>query len=236
LIELTDAPTEYEILFHEKFNNHRHINLTFGFVDNNFGTIMLLQERAPHGHLQELLKNNHFEPSTMVLIAIFVQIIDAMNYIISQGMIHGDLRCSNVLVFQMDSSKPKENFVKLTNFALAHRDNPLLLNDRRLTIPVQYCAPEILRSAGRLNYSELSDVYSMGVLMWEACSQGKLPYDFSISNREVRQRKLNGEILPRPWTCDRRIWPIIKDCWYNEPQLRSDFKDMKRRLSIINLE
>ncbi|CAF4581426.1 unnamed protein product [Rotaria sp. Silwood1] len=215
---MSEAPTKYKVLFYNKLNNHQHIINTFGFVENNFGTITLLQERASHGHFQELLKKKLFEPSSMVLIVIFLQIIDAMVYNVGKGMIHDDLRCSNVLVFQMDSSKPEENFVKLTNFALARPNKPSLLDDRRSTIPVEYCAPEILRSAGRLNYSELSEIYSMGVLMWEACSQGHTPYGSSISNKEVRQKKLNG------------------DCWYNEPQLRDNFKVIKTQLSSINLE
>ncbi|CAF4778001.1 unnamed protein product, partial [Rotaria sp. Silwood2] len=150
-------------------------------------------------------------------------------------MIHGNLRCLNVLVFQMDSSKPKGNFIKLTNFALARPNIPSKLEDKRLTIPVKYCAPEILRSAGRLNYSELSDVYLMGILMWEACSQGKPPYGSSISNEEIRQKKLNGEILPRPWMCDRQIWPIIKKCWKNESESRYKFQVLQTKLSSINL-
>ncbi|CAF1443901.1 unnamed protein product [Rotaria sp. Silwood1] len=119
LIEMSEAPTKHEVLFYNELNNHQDIINTFGFVENNFGTITLLQERASHGHFQELLKQKLFEPSSMVLIVIFLQIIDAMVYIVGKGMIHDDLRCSNVLVFQMDSSKPEENFVKLANFALA---------------------------------------------------------------------------------------------------------------------
>ncbi|CAF4575638.1 unnamed protein product, partial [Rotaria sp. Silwood2] len=236
LIEINEAPTDYEVLFYKERDNHQHIINTFGFVENNFRSIMLLQERAPYGHLQELLKKHVFEPTPMVLINIFSQIIDAMIYIVNKGMIHGDLRCSNVLVFQMDSSKPKENFIKLTNFALARPNKSSLLEDKRLTISVEYCAPEILRSVGRLNYSELSDVYSMGILMWEACSQGKLPHGSSISNKEIRQKKLNGEILPRSWMCDRQIWPIIKKCWENEPESRYKFQVLQTKLSSINLE
>ncbi|CAF3423589.1 unnamed protein product [Rotaria sp. Silwood2] len=236
LIEMNEAPTDYEVLFYKERDNHQHMISTFGFVTNNFRSIILLQERAHHGHLQELLQNNVFEPTSMVLVDIFLQIIDAMIYIVDKGMIHGNLCCSNVLVFQMDSSKPKGNFIKLTNFALARPNISSKLEDKRLTIPVEYCAPEIFRSAGRLNYSELSDVYLMGILMWEACSQGKLPYGSSISNKEIRQKKLNGEILPRPWMCDRQIWPIIKKCWENEPESRYKFQVLQTKLSSINLE
>ncbi|CAF3479160.1 unnamed protein product [Rotaria socialis] len=235
LIEMNEAPSKYEVSLFKLVDNHRHLINTFGFVENNSGSIMLLQECTPHGHLQELL-SRQFEPSPAVLVAIFLQIIDAMIYIIGKDMTHGDLCCSNVLVFHMDASKPKENFVKLSNFALARPNKSSSFDDRRSVIPVRYCALEILRSVGRLNYSELSDVYSMGVLMWEACSQGKYPFTSTMSDREIRQKKLNGEILPRPWNCDRQIWPIIKKCWENEPQSRDRFRDMQVKLSSIDLE
>ncbi|CAM4865410.1 unnamed protein product [Rotaria socialis] len=236
LIEMNEAPSKYEVSLFKLVDNHRHLINTFGFVENNSGSIMLLQECTPHGHLQELLKSRQFEPSPAVLVAIFLQIIDAMIYIIGKDMTHGDLCCSNVLVFHMDASKPKENFVKLSNFALARPNKSSSFDDRRSVIPVRYCALEILRSVGRLNYSELSDVYSMGVLMWEACSQEKYPFTSTMSDREIRQKKLNGEILPRPWNCDRQIWPIIKKCWENEPQSRDRFRDMQVKLSSIDLE
>jgi serine/threonine protein kinase len=97
-------------------------------------------------------------------------------------------------------------------------------------------APEIVRRVGRSNYSEYSDVYAMGVLIWQAFSRGKLPYGSSKTNSEVRQRKLKGENLSKPLLCDERIWSIIDDCWRNEPELRYQFKHIKRLLSDINVE
>ncbi|CAF0934522.1 unnamed protein product [Rotaria sordida] len=234
LIEKTEELSESEKLLYTTYNKHDHIVYTYGFVENNRGSIMILQEKAPHGNLRELLDSSQFNPSPQVLIEIFSQILNAMIHITDQELVHGDLRCENVLVFKMDSSEPKRNLVKLTNFSLAHENDPALVDDRRLTISVRYCAPEIIRSAGRSNYSDMSDVYSMGVLMWQACSNGKLPYESSTKTSEVRQRKLNGEILPKPFMCDKQIWDIMKDCWLNEPNIRFNFKEMKRRFSNIN--
>lgn len=111
-----------------------------------------------------------------------------------------------------------------------------MVKERRSVIPVRYCALEIVRSAGQSNYSELSDVYSMGVLMWEACSHGQIPYASLMLNSEVRQRKLNNEKLIKPWLCNEQIWSIMDDCWHNEPALRYDFQQMKIRLSHVKLE
>jgi serine/threonine protein kinase len=234
LIKLDKPPTKSELLFYTEFQSHSHIIYTFGFVENNLQSFILLQERASHGNFQLLLEKNQFQPSIEILIEIFLQIIDAMIYITNQKFVHGDLRCANILVFQIHEFNPKENLVKLTNFSSVHRNDPLLVKDHRWIIPVRYCAPEILRSAGQSNYSELSDVYSMGVLMWEACSNGQIPYSSSSLKSEVRQRKLNGEKLIKPWLCDNRIWSIMEDCWHNEPKLRYNFSEMKSRLSYID--
>jgi serine/threonine protein kinase len=236
LIEKKEEPSECELLFYTTFNDHKHLVHTLGFVRNDRQSIMILQERAPRGNLQTLLETGQSKPSEEVLIEIFSQILDALIAINGQGLVHGDVRCANVLVFEMHSSKPKQILVKLTNFGLAHRNDPSFVDDRRLVISVRHCATEILRSAGRSNYSEMSDVYSMGVLMWEALSKGKRPYHSSETNSEVRQRKLNGEKLAKPLVCDDQIWSIMKDCWHNETLLRYDLKEMKIRLSSINFE
>lgn len=233
LIKMDEQPSEYEMLFYTEFRDHPQIVHTFGFVRNDFQSIMLLQELAPHGNLLESLLHHRFRPDLLVSITIFSQIIEAMIYLTEQHVVHGDLRCENILVFQMNASKPEVNLVKLTNFSSAQRNDPTLTSERRLTLPVRYCALEILRSAGRSNYSEFSDVYSMGVLMWQVCAFGEVPYSSSNTNGEVRQRKLNEEKLLQPVSCPGRIWSIAQDCWHNEPKLRYQFSDMKIRLGRV---
>lgn len=228
--------TDHEIPFYTGRYSHNHLIHNFGFVQNDLTSFLLLQERSPHGNLQVLLERRQFQPNTAVLVRIFLQIIEAMIYINQQNLIHGDLRCANVLVFQMNDDNPNENLVKLKSFSLVRANDPTRTISQRLTIPVRYCALEILRSAGQSNYSELSDVYSMGVLMWEACSQGEMPYASSQLNSEVRQRKLNREKLTKPLVCNRQIWAIIDDCWHNEPSLRYKFSGMKARLSQVDIE
>jgi serine/threonine protein kinase len=222
---MNDETAKHEVPFYQQCH-HAHIVQTFGLVRNNPRLTTLVQERALHGNLQTLLQNNQFQPSSSVLVKIFLQIIDAMTYLVDQMIIHGDLRCENVLVFQMHSSKPKKNLVKLTNFNLARRNDPSFVDTRRIEIPVQYCAPELLQNTDQLHYSELSDVYSMGTLMWEAYSKRSIPYRSSMND---------GERLLQPTGCDDQIWNIIQDCWHNEPQLRFNFREMHTLLSNISI-
>jgi serine/threonine protein kinase len=236
IIKRNEEPSKYEKLIYSTFKKHPNIIHTYGFVEDNDGSVMILQERARHGNLQYLLESGQFQPSARVLVEIFLQIINAMIDIVEKGLVHGDLRCENILVFQMHSTDPKRNLVKLANFTLAHPNDRSYVDDRRLNVPVRYCALEILRSAGRSNYSEVSDVYSMGVLMWQAYSKEKRPYDSLATDGEVRQRKLNGEKLPRPRCCHDQIWSIIDECWLDNPETRYDFNGMKIQLSRINFE
>ena len=234
VVERNEEPSEHEQKIYSTFKNHRRIIRTYGFVKNNRRKVMILQEQAPHGNLLSLLQSGQFQPSAAVLVEISLQIAKTMIEITHHGLIHGDLRCENIYVFRMHPTDPEKNSVKLANFALAQPKNASHDDNRRLPIAVRYCALEILRSAGHSNYSIWSDVYSMGVLMWQAFSQGKRPYDSSETNGEVRQRKLKEEKLPKPIFCPESIWSIIGNCWHNEPTVRYGFEHIVACLNTFD--
>ncbi|CAF1561416.1 unnamed protein product [Rotaria sordida] len=188
-------------------------------VENDSNSLMLVQEYASEGDLEELLKENEFRPSQAVLLEIFLQIIDAIVYLANYCIVHGDLACRNVLVFRFNNFEPQEILVKLTDFGLTRASTlySVVVSTASTTlvvVPLRYAAPEILQSASLSKYSEKLDVYSMGVLMWEPCSQEQLPYASIEDDNEVRRRKFNGEILTKPENCDEALWTIIVGCWH----------------------
>jgi serine/threonine protein kinase len=238
LLKIEGAKAEREASFYVQLSCHPHIVRTFGLVQSNSGSIMLLQESAPHGDLSELLRENGFKPNESVLWEIFYQICDAMICLADNGIVHGDLACRNVLVFRSNSTEPKENLVKLTDFGLTHNSAVYTMVDSPVVttttiISVRYVAPEILRNSQKLSYSEKSDVYSMGVLMWEACSYGQLPYSELDSDETVRKRKLNDERLPQPSLCSDQLWKIMNECWLQDPLIRPTFKILKEFLPTV---
>ena len=240
LIQINEAAAIREASFYLHLSCHPHIVRTFGLVENGPNSVMLLQEHAPAGDLFELLREHGFRPPEAVLIEIFLQISDAMICLADNGIVHGDLACRNVLVFRSHAMELENNLVKLTDFGLT-RDSNLssegnnTVSSTLLTIPVRYAAPEILQTMNEENYSEKSDVYSMGVLMWEACSRGVLPYASVENDNEVRNRKLKNEKLSRP-PCSSGLWHIIKECWHRRPESRPNFQYLKQSLSMLRLE
>ncbi|CAK9188699.1 unnamed protein product [Sphagnum troendelagicum] len=199
---------------------------------------MLLQERAPHGDLGELLRENDFKPIEKVSCEIFVQLCEALIFLAYNSIVHGDVACRNVLVFRSNPTEPSDNLVKLTDFGLTRASAIYSIADSSASstmtvVPVRYAAPEILQTMDGSNYSDKSDVYSMGVLMWEVCSRGTLPYASVDRDEDIRRRKMNNERLPQPSSCSDQLWAIMNQCWHQQPHARSDFRSLKRSLLAL---
>jgi serine/threonine protein kinase len=234
LLILDQEAGEREALLYVELSAHPHLIHTFGLVKNDRQSIMLIQERTLHGNLQSLLQNGVFQPSPKVLVKIFLQIVDAMVYIVNKSIVHGNLCCANVLIFEMNASDPAGNRVKLTNFSSARRKDQAVTNDRLSDTSVRYCALEILLNKDGSNYSELSNVFSIGVLMWEACSKDEVPYRHHRSDDDVRRQRVNGEKLRKPKDCPNQLWTAIEHCWLTKLEVRFTFKEMKMELSKID--
>jgi hypothetical protein len=76
----------------------------------------------------------------------------------------------------------------------------------------------------------------MGVLMWEACSYGDLPYSTLDTDRDVRRKKLNNERLSRPTLCGDQLWTIINECWHQKPEDRPGFRLLNRYIKSTSLD
>ncbi|CAF5124620.1 unnamed protein product, partial [Rotaria sp. Silwood1] len=136
----------------------------------------------------------------------------------------------------MNPTNSSENLVKLIDFSMTRTKDCSDGDNKSTDISVRYCAPEILKSIDQSNYSEASDVYSLGVLMWEACSHGKVPYGSDTSNDDIRQRRLNDEQLLQPNGCHTRIWIIIEHCLLRTSEMRDTMKKIQSKFLEIHLE
>lgn len=170
LIKIDGAKAMREASFYMQLSSHANIVRTFGFVESQPNSVMFVQEFADHGDLSELLRERRFCPTEEVLVEIFIQLTNAMIHLAENGIVHGDLACRNALVFQMDAKVAKRNVAKLTDFGLTRHSNLFSIASGVVVsiltvVPVRYTAPEILAQNEVKNYSEKSDIYSMGVLM-----------------------------------------------------------------------
>ena len=235
IIEMSQQIANREEAFYLEVNGHDHVIRTFGSVDNVLNLKILVQEYAPQGDLADCLMDNQLKFTQSILLQMFVQIADAMSYVSSKGIVHGDLGCRNVLVFRVDADRSKNSLVKITDFGLARWLNQPPANEDKTIVPVRYCAPEILEANHHENYSEKSDVYSMAVLMWEALCNGEIPYSSDAEDDTVSKKKRKNERLPKPIGCDDQLWAIMNTCWEKTSQQRPTFQEIKKGLSNLKI-
>jgi serine/threonine protein kinase len=258
LLILQGARAEKEASFYEYVTRHPNIVYTYGLVeyphqhlnDDSDTFVALLQEMAPLRNLHNVLKhrverhpNKPF--STDLINQIFLQITDAMIFLSEKNIIHGDLACRNVLVFRIDETEPKQTLVKLTDFGIS-RGNTIYSKIEAIatvidTVPIRSSPPEVLQNNDNNTtnvYSEKSDMYAMGVLMWEIYSNGNIPWGKIAKESDIRQKVINGERLSRPENCKSdRQWELILKCMSQAPADRPKFVELKKQLteSIIPL-
>lgn len=239
LVELRGESGKRENYFFTKYGIHKHIIRTFGTVydpaDEN--TIKLLQEYAPQGNLEELLSNMNRNLRDDTVTTICMQVIDAMIYLASKQVVHGDLACRNILVFRLDENQVNNTLVKLTDFGISmnkhYRSVPTDQRNKQI-VPIRYCAPEIFEQHFHYSaFSEKSDVFAFGVTLWEILSKGKIPWNNLESDTLVIQKVRNGEILKRPKGCSQKLRGIMKTAWSQSPKTRPNFRELK---SLFNDE
>jgi serine/threonine protein kinase/photosystem II stability/assembly factor-like uncharacterized protein len=141
------------------------------------------------------------------------QIADALAHAHDRGIVHRDLKGSNVMV-------TPEGRVKVLDFGLATRldreeISELTLSydslESKLVGTLPYMAPEVLRGQ---KADHLSDLWSLGVLLYEAAA-GKLPFRGN-TGFEVTSAILREPLPPLPSTVPYGLAAVIHRCLVKE--------------------
>ncbi|XP_046854094.1 tyrosine-protein kinase receptor Tie-1-like [Xenia sp. Carnegie-2017] len=76
-------------------------------------------------------------------------------------------------------------------------------------------------------YTEKSDMWSFGVVLFELFTLGGTPYP-GLHVSEVYAHLLNGNRMVPPINCPDIIADLMKKCWIENPQLRPTFQEAKK--------
>jgi len=150
-----------------------------------------------------------------------------MEYIAAKGIVHRDLAARNVLV---DHNK----MCKVADFGLSRsvRDTAGEMYEQRVkgALPIRWMAPESLIQSV---FTQKSDVWSFGILVWEIITLGSTPYP-GMEAREVMKKVKEGHRLDQPNHCRRpELFRLMSRCWHSDPLRRPDFTELKHDLTRL---
>lgn len=148
--------------------------------------VYMVMEWCEGRSLCQIINEGKMAPDRAIRIAIAV--LDALQYIHDNGVVHRALRPDSILVDADDR-------VKLIDFGYAGDATARRLTFTNLTADLgtpDYVSPEQVQ--GKRGDSR-SDIYSMGVILYEMLT-GKLPFTGSSPSEVMNNRLLNHPIPP----------------------------------------
>uniref|UniRef100_A0A3P8VUY5 Tyrosine-protein kinase receptor n=1 Tax=Cynoglossus semilaevis TaxID=244447 RepID=A0A3P8VUY5_CYNSE len=209
---------------------HEHIVTFYGVCVESDPLIMVF-EYMKHGDLNKFLRAHGPDAVLMAkgqttrpveltqsqMLHIAQQIASGMVYLASQHFVHCDLATRNCLV--------GENLlVKIGDFGMS-RDvysTDYYRVGGHTMLPIRWMPPESIMYR---KFTTESDIWSLGVVLWEIFTYGKQPW-YQLSNNEVSECITQGRVLQRPRTCPKEVYDLMLGCWQRVPHMRLNIKEI----------
>ncbi|XP_059905815.1 tyrosine-protein kinase SYK isoform X5 [Gadus macrocephalus] len=183
--------------------------------------LMLVMELADLGPLNKFLQKNRYL-SVKNITELVHQVSMGMKYLEENNFVHRDLAARNVLLVT-------QHYAKISDFGLSKaltEEENYYKSKGHGKWPVKWYAPECMNY---LKFSSKSDVWSFGVLMWEAFSLGQKPYK-GMKGNEVMQMIDSGRRMEPPANCPDEMYDLMKKCWIFKFEERPGFAVVEPRL------
>jgi len=180
--------------------NHPNVMKVFG--DKERSRLYMVMEWCDGRLLRRILDEGRIGQDRAIHIA--KEVLKALDYIHSNGVVHRDLKPENIMVDENDN-------IKLIDFGIAGDTASRRLTYANFTATLgtpDYISPEQVsgkRGDGR------TDIYSMGVILYEMLT-GKLPFSGPSPLAAMNDRLLNPPVPPR--VADPSVSPQLQEIIY----------------------
>ncbi|GBB88060.1 hypothetical protein RclHR1_01460010 [Rhizophagus clarus] len=236
-----DTITEREIILkiHREVDYHDNIIRFYGITkdvtenqNSHLRSYCLVMEYADGGSLRSYLKENHNNLTWDDKYKMAYQLACAVSCLHDEGIMHLDLHSNNILIHQ--------KMIKLADFGLSKRIDATSYSQSGIFGIIPYIEPKSFNRRRNNNnqstqiYSLKSDIYSIGVLLWEI-SSGRPPfyvegeqYDVGLA-MEILEGLRESVVPDTP----KGYVEIYKKCWDGEPDNRLTIHQVINRLKAI---
>ncbi|KAG0558632.1 hypothetical protein KC19_10G042400 [Ceratodon purpureus] len=217
--------------------HHPHIVQLMGFAQDEEKCIFLMElmdtdlrnfmKRRPHQEKRPFTRAGEMN--------IITQIAKGMHYLHEQQYVHGELKCSNILVNKIGDHID----VKISDLRSSQKlgvwDHVLFKERSRRRRP-RWTAPEANSYGETIEPTDdllkKTDVYSFGMVCYEVLT-GKLPFQ-DIRDDALKTRIETGDLNQElPGELDEQLRGLIKSCWSRNPNDRPTFETICHLLDDI---
>ncbi|KAF4115782.1 serine/threonine-protein kinase LMTK1 isoform X2 [Onychostoma macrolepis] len=200
---------------------------------------LLVMEHCPLGDVKGYLRScraaDSMTPDPLILQRMACEIASGLLYLHKHNYIHSDLALRNCLL-------TSELAVKIGDYGLSHskyKDDYYVTADQ-IWVPLRWIAPELIDEVhGNLlvvDQTKTSNVWSLGVTIWELFELGNQPYrhysDRQVLTYAVKEQQLK---LPKPLLkvplCER-WYEVMQFCWL-QPEQRPVVEEVHLLLSYL---
>ncbi|KAG7155890.1 Tyrosine-protein kinase transforming protein ros-like [Homarus americanus] len=214
--------------------NHKNIVQLLGLCTHQ-EPIYMIMEFLLYGDLKTyLLARRHLvsdrslhteedEISSKRLTSMALDVCRALAYLTELRYVHRDVACRNCLV-------SAERVVKLSDFGMTR---PMYESDyyrfnRRAMLPVRWMSPESLEDG---MFTNMSDMWSYGVLLYEIITFGSFPFQ-GMSNNQVLDHVRAGNTISIPKGVRPQLERLLLSTWSMNPHDRPTFNEMMDTLTM----
>ncbi|XP_071852676.1 uncharacterized protein [Apostichopus japonicus] len=172
---------------------------------------------------QRTEKYEKIKTRRLILTSFVNDINKGMDFLHTKSYRHPALAARKVLLTEA-------GYCKLYDFwpekLVPHRITQLINKKPR---PVAWLAPETLFLE---EYSDKSDVWSFGVVLWEICSLGETPYVGKTCD-EIDALVQDNQSLTQPLSCSGGMYSLMLSCWNRNSKKRPSFKHILKQIKTL---
>ncbi|RHZ86087.1 hypothetical protein Glove_54g159 [Diversispora epigaea] len=215
-----------EIKRHRKLEIHDSILKFYGITkQEDTNNYMIILEYVNEGSLRQYLKTNFQKMDWNAKLNLAKQIANVLMFLHSNDIIYEKLNPENIFVHNGIIKFNVFGITKIISDSLSYLTNTLG--------PIQYMDPQYLELFSMIGKNKSSDIFGLGITLWEI-SSGIPPFEMESSsnvdllNNIVKEKR---EIVI-PGT-PHKYKEIYTDCWNNNGNLRPDIFQVVKNLSEI---
>ncbi|CAI2174618.1 2055_t:CDS:1 [Funneliformis geosporum] len=177
--------------------------------------------------LKQYITENFYNLKWDKKLNILKQIMEGLNFIHKQEIIHRDFHSRNILC-------DNEYDVIISDLGISKFSTESLDNENMYYGIIPYIAPEIFQGQKYKKYTKASDIYSFGMIMWELMV-GRSPFWDRDYDTSLIIDICDHNRPPIVTNAPEGYIKLMQDCWDSDPNKRPTISDIWKLIDKIIL-